>query len=81
MAGRSQLRKMWLHLSRLAAKQSGTGATATQALKKKPKKHERIFHGEQVRLALESELLTENYLPQPMSAMAKRLNYSDVPKE
>jgi hypothetical protein len=42
MAGRSQLRKMWLHLSRLAAKQSGTGATATQELKKKPKKRQAV---------------------------------------
>jgi hypothetical protein len=49
---------------------TGTGATATQALQKKPKKHDRIFHGEQVRLALEAELLTENYPPQPMSAVA-----------
>ena len=74
MAGRSQLRKLQPHLSQLTAKQSGTGATATQALQKKPKKHDRIFHGEQVRLALEAELLTENYLPQPMSAVAKRLH-------
>jgi transcriptional regulator with XRE-family HTH domain len=53
----------------------GTGATAPQELKKNPKKHYRIFHGEQVRLALESELLTENYPPQPMSAVARRLHY------
>jgi hypothetical protein len=54
---------------------AGTGTTASQELKKKPKKHYRIFHGEQVRLALESELLTENYPPRPMSVVAKRLNF------
>lgn len=54
---------------------AGTGAMTSQELKKKPKRHYKIFYGEQVRLALESELLTENSPPRPMSAVAKHLNY------
>jgi len=48
---------------------------ASLELKQKTKKHYRAFHAEQVRLALEAELLTENDPPQPMSVVAKRLNY------
>ncbi len=51
------------------------GITASSELKQKTKKHYRAFHAEQVRSALEAELLTENDSPQPMSVVARRLNY------
>lgn len=72
----AQVSPLWLFGKGAAGVDSArTGVIASSELKQKTKKHYRTFHAEQVRSALEAGLLTEYDSPQPMSVVAKRLNY------